>query len=149
MDSRRRQRPHDRQRSTRRERQRAACAVPAKVYDTLGIDECGLTKEQRSSLFGPGEDEEGIHATLTAASAGVAVLACQHIARRLMIDGDAKRLTRRDLLAIRMAPQIAAEVKRRSTKPDPPPHPSGVYDPIVALLEGTTEEETVRAENKR
>jgi hypothetical protein len=86
---------------------------------------------------------------LTAASSGVAILACQHIARRLEVDPDAKRLTRRDILALRMAPQIAAEVKKRTTgPPEPPSSPHGAHDPILALLEGTTTEETVRAENK-
>ena len=108
----------------------------------------GLSKEQRISLFGPGEEEDAINASLTAASSGVAVLACQHIARRLMIDPDKKGLTRRDILALRMAPQIAAEVKKRAPT-EPPQNPHGAHDPILQLLDGGTTEETVRAENKR
>lgn len=150
MDPRRRRKPgepHDGKHSRRKHR--TPYEVPYTTLKALELEKSGLTPDQRVSLFGPGDDEMHIHASLTAASSGVAVLACQHIARRLLIDPDAKRLTRRDLLAIRMAPQIAAEVKRRSTKPDPPTQPSGAHDPITALLEGTTEEETVRAENKR
>src|SRR4029077_12804875 len=150
VTGRRRERPrvaslHEREHSTRRDRRRRLHSVPTKVAQSIGVRT--LTPEQRVSLFGPGMGEEHIQATMTGATTGVAVLACQHIARRLTQDADAKKLSRRDIMALRMAPQISAEV--RKSVPAGEPQPQGAHDPITALLNASGRtQEIVRAENK-
>jgi len=117
------------------------------MLETVGLE--SLAPEQRISLFGPGPGEEKVQVSITGATTGVALLACQHIARRLTLDEDASRLSRRDIMALRMAPQISAEV-RKTVPQGEPVHPQVAHDPITALLtvSSARTEEIVRAENK-
>lgn len=98
--------------------------------------ESGLSSDQHLALFGEGPDGPAIAASISVAATGLSLLASRHLARRLVAKRGPAKLTAKDQIALKLAPSIAAEVKRR-TPPggaDAPRVSTG--DPIADLVDG-------------
>lgn len=92
-----------------------------------------LTPEQHAALFGPARVDGTLPATVSAAAAGLGLLAARHLARRLVGD-DSAELTAKDRIAMAIVPKIVAEVKRNVSRRVGDAVPTKGNDPIAELL---------------
>src|SRR5262245_5478861 len=100
-----------------------------------------LTTEERAALNLAASDDPPPRSgsMLIAAASGLAKLAAAHVAQCLSADTDVRELTRKDRLALAFAPRLSAEVHRAAPMETPA---AGGCDPILALLEGSQDEDT-------
>ena len=92
-----------------------------------------LTPDEQMALgLVTSDDPMPASGLLLLAATGLAKLASAHLGRRLVQDDDGSELSRRDRIALALAPRLGAEVRQEIPKEH---MPDGAHDPIVALLE--------------